>query len=734
MSTITKTYTDTSGPSSYRKTWTVTYAYNDLTVSGSSFTFTTPTITAKFTGTKGLYRHTEVFGNFKIGNTWAHGSSYDYWDYLTPDGWFNFTKGSSGTSFTITKRDTFPSGVELDKHTSTLTTSDFFTASNKTSKTLNVVFYYGLHLLTSSSSNGIDNECGYEKQDTTSTVTVGTITLNAPPTATYTVDTSGPYYGGAGSFIGSNYDVSVSYEAQYDGDVTSVKLQVGDNIDEFNPNNTSGQGHLSIYTTQTGPFTPILTITDTRGQIRKINLPSITVQPYESPTLDYSMQRVNDQGQPADEGTYVRINTNLTYFNMENNHILEPTVVIKDGDTTLTTTNTWHTANGNLIDNWSTITTPAEVYAIVSKSNGFAIDKSYNVSVTLTDTNDVSSQTISQVLSTAFYMIDFRAGGHGMAIGKLADKNGLEVQLPTMIGKGLSTPLTQTEDIDIEKNQLVIGKYNKIVPNAAFIIGNGTTDNDRHNIMEVSTNGDLITASMVGQIIMYAGPIIQTITNNIITSTAPAGYLLCDGSIILIENYPELFAVLGTTYGGDGTDTFGLPDFRGRVGIGTGNGTATGHTDHALGTKGGNENQIVPYHKHSVSAVTDGITGGSHDHGSGTFATNSKGSHAHEPSNTNYQFLAVASSGASVGRHTVGTSGTTDHQYVWSESALARYGATESAGAHTHDVTGTSGTRTHKHDLPSHNTEYTPSSDNRTGANMQPYIGINYIICTGKLF
>jgi len=49
-------------------------------------------------------------------------------------------------------------------------------------------------------------------------------------------------------------------------------------------------------------------------------------------------------------------------------------------------------------------------------------------------------------------------------------------------------------------------------------------------------------------------------------STAPAGWLLCDGSAASRATYANLFGVIGTTYGvGDGSTTFGLPDLRGRV-------------------------------------------------------------------------------------------------------------------------------------------------------------------------
>jgi microcystin-dependent protein len=46
---------------------------------------------------------------------------------------------------------------------------------------------------------------------------------------------------------------------------------------------------------------------------------------------------------------------------------------------------------------------------------------------------------------------------------------------------------------------------------------------------------------------------------------APRGWALCDGRLLPIEEYPVLFALIGTTYGGDGSTTFALPDMPGSL-------------------------------------------------------------------------------------------------------------------------------------------------------------------------
>ena len=68
---------------------------------------------------------------------------------------------------------------------------------------------------------------------------------------------------------------------------------------------------------------------------------------------------------------------------------------------------------------------------------------------------------------------------------------------------------------------------------------------------------------------------------------APAGWALCDGTTLAIAQNTALFALIGTTYGGDGTTTFNLPDLRGRVPVHMGQGP--GLSNYGLGQAGGLE-------------------------------------------------------------------------------------------------------------------------------------------------
>jgi microcystin-dependent protein len=99
---------------------------------------------------------------------------------------------------------------------------------------------------------------------------------------------------------------------------------------------------------------------------------------------------------------------------------------------------------------------------------------------------------------------------------------------------------------------------------------------------------------------------------------APTGTALCNGQLLSIEQNTALFSLLGTFYGGDGQTNFALPDLRGRVAIGMGQGP--GLQPYVIGETGGEEtvtltiNQ-VPVHTHtamgsSSSGNTASPTGG----------------------------------------------------------------------------------------------------------------------------
>jgi microcystin-dependent protein len=92
---------------------------------------------------------------------------------------------------------------------------------------------------------------------------------------------------------------------------------------------------------------------------------------------------------------------------------------------------------------------------------------------------------------------------------------------------------------------------------------------------------------------------------------APRGYALCNGQIMSIAQNTALFSILGTTYGGNGTTTFALPDLRGRVALSSGEGPGLQNYD--LGEPGGQEvhtllSTEMPLHSHTLQGAASQTT------------------------------------------------------------------------------------------------------------------------------
>jgi microcystin-dependent protein len=93
----------------------------------------------------------------------------------------------------------------------------------------------------------------------------------------------------------------------------------------------------------------------------------------------------------------------------------------------------------------------------------------------------------------------------------------------------------------------------------------------------------------------------------------PLGWVFCDGRLLPISENDQLFALIGTTYGGDGQSTFAVPDLQGRLPIHAGQGG--GLQNYTLGETGGAESatltvQQMPAHTHPFLASQSGGTSG----------------------------------------------------------------------------------------------------------------------------
>lgn len=173
----------------------------------------------------------------------------------------------------------------------------------------------------------------------------------------------------------------------------------------------------------------------------------------------------------------------------------------------------------------------------------------------------------------------------------------------------------------------------------------------------------------------------------------PRNWAFCHGQLIAIRQNTALFSILGTTYGGDGRVTFGLPDFRDYVGIGVGNGP--GLSARVLGEKGGQKNV--------------------------TLLTHEMPSHTHETVLTGQPKLKVSSSPATQTTPITGSS-IAQPGFLVNDSFAPTMGVNLEEPAVEINANIDMKLRTQV------------SGGSIAHNNMQPYIGMNYVICLYGIF
>lgn len=398
MGTVTKSITKTN--SGLTGVFTFTCA-DEFVITGSTFTFQPlmPT-SAKVKLTRaGMTEATSGFF-FRLRKDQSSLFQFDN------GGWVSWSSGAT-KALTITA---------MSGATNTRQTSSYFNASNASERRVEVQYYISSVWADTTNSSGDDVNI-YD----TSTFTLSqTLVLDAPPT----FSTTGMSFDMAQIYAGlTTASVSVSaLSAKYGGDISEVKLTIG------NQSVTRADaGTLSILLESAGTFTPTVSVTDSRGQVTTKSLDAITVNGYTEPSVSFNVQRTTSTGVPNDEGTYGTLSASFTFTDVVA-QLTQPTVKV-DGTTASVTWYSTRATDGTLSGsvNWSSLTSSATVYGIVSAPN---IQTSYQIEVTPNDS--ISSGTpITQTLASAFYTIDFLAGGHGIAFGQPATQDGFECNMPT---------------------------------------------------------------------------------------------------------------------------------------------------------------------------------------------------------------------------------------------------------------------------------------------------------------
>lgn len=329
-------------------------------------------------------------------------------------------------------------------------TSRYFNASNKTKRTLQARLYAKYIGTQSRGGRVADTEPygGYEYGEDSSSYPTGweddsinlgvvcTFTLNAPPiinSASMSIDTSVAYVGMTTATL------TASASAQYGGDITNIAFKIG------NQTVSGASTPLTIRLQSEGTFTPTVIVTDSRGQTTTQNLDALLVNPCPPPAIAFTLGRTTSTGIPNDEGTYATIDATITYANRANT--LQQPIVKVDGTVTSATWYATRATDGTLSSpiDWSdtsSFESPKTIYGVCGT---FGTQTSYQVGVTPVDSN-ASGLEITQILATAFYTIDFLAGGHGIAFGQPSAQDGFECNMPTIF----HDTVTMEDDVSVD--------------------------------------------------------------------------------------------------------------------------------------------------------------------------------------------------------------------------------------------------------------------------------------------
>jgi microcystin-dependent protein len=229
---------------------------------------------------------------------------------------------------------------------------------------------------------------------------------------------------------------------------------------------------------------------------------------------------------------------------------------------------------------------------------------------TLTLVGDVASPAVSNYYGTN------AAGVRGWyAISALAGKNAFTTSAVvfTVPPVGQTVDVTLTDASWVAIGQMVAVQTAGGSPTAA---GSLQCTNKVGNVVTLLNAPAASAVDEIGTVKGWAG-----------TIKIPMTWLACDGSAVSRAMYPDLYALIGTSYGpGDGSTTFALPDFRGRVVLGAGQGT--GLTARAIGATGGEENHqltVAELAAHTHTYYNANTSGASIGQGSPTLGLVSSG-------------------------------------------------------------------------------------------------------------
>lgn len=207
------------------------------------------------------------------------------------------------------------------------------------------------------------------------------------------------------------------------------------------------------FLTTSGTITFTAKVTDSRGRVSDAKTVSISVVAYSNPTCSSHLsQRATSGGTVSDDGTYIKGTVSFSYSSCSSKNTVTTATYYKKSSAS-----SWTNASKTF----------SSGTAFTYGGGAISTESSYDVKYTIKDA--FTTVTILDTVSTAAVLMDFKAGGKGLAIGKVAEKdNTFEVAMTTN-----HTKAVQSEHTDIAYWQTRYGSDGAVQGKAAFGVGSG---------------------------------------------------------------------------------------------------------------------------------------------------------------------------------------------------------------------------------------------------------------------
>jgi microcystin-dependent protein len=301
------------------------------------------------------------------------------------------------------------------------------------------------------------------------------------------------------------------------------------------------------------------------------------------------------------------------------------------------------------------------------------------------------------------------------------------------------------------------------------LVGTDTTQTLTNKTISLEAASNTIT----GRLASTSGGTPAGVISQYAGSSAPAGYLLCQGQSVSTTTFADLFSAIGYTYGGSGS-SFIIPNLQNRVPVGKGAdaefdtlGETGGAKTHTLTTAEmpshthvqdshnhtqNSHNHTQNSHNHTQNAHGHSASSGDAGSHSHTASTNTAGAHTHSGSASHNHVYYFGTATRRAAGTATGELQTTSKSVINSQTTDSSFHTNVSAGGHTHtvtvdangshshtvsvnDATATNQATTATNQATTATNQATTATNQNTGGggahnNLQPYIVVNYIIKT----